>query len=203
MESKPYDIVLLPSDNLLENALKVSETLEKLDTYFTLDNKMVFPHISIYMTQLNEEGLEKVKSVLSGIAERTKAVELKADKYNYENTYIDIEYTKNKEIIDLQSHVIEGVNPIRDGMRKKDEARLVNAVGEARSNLVKYGWINVGDLYAPHLTFTRFKSDHPEAVETLPSRENFNGAYASIGIFEMGDNGTCIKKIGAWELQGS
>jgi len=58
-------------------------------------------------------------------------------------------------------------------------------------------------LYAPHLTFTRFKSDHPEIVESLPPKEDFGGTYIAIGLFEMGDNGTCVKKVGAWELQGS
>lgn len=203
MLSKPYNVVLLPSNDLVDKALNLSQKLKTFDVHFTLDNETIFPHVSVYMTQINEKGLEKTKSILSGIAQRTKVIDLKADKYNYENTCIDVEYTKNERIIELQIKVVEGLNPIRDGMRKKDEVRLLNATGEARNNLIKYGWINVGDLYAPHLTFTRFTDDHPEVLETLPPKEDFSGSYVSIGLFEMGDNGTCVKKIGAWELQGS
>ena len=107
MQSKPYNIVLLPSEGLLGKALRLSKDLEKLGTHFTLDNHNVFPHISVYMTQLNEDGLEKAKNILSEIARNTVVIKLNTNNYNYENTYIDVGYAKNKEIVDLQNKVVE------------------------------------------------------------------------------------------------
>lgn len=75
MESKPYDIVLLPEVELMEGAIRLSNELEKLGTYFTLGHETYFPHISLYMLQLSEDGLKKAISFLSSIGEETNVVE--------------------------------------------------------------------------------------------------------------------------------
>jgi hypothetical protein len=159
MQSKPYDVVLLPDDNLREKALQPT-TISK-----------------------------------------NKTVKATALDYRHENEYLDIEYIKSDELVTLQEQIIETLNPIRDGLRERDKERVVDAVGETRSNLMKYGYRSVGNMFSPHLTFTRFKDNQKNILEALPAKESFDGTYPLIGIFEMGDNGTCIKKVGTWQLQ--
>jgi len=63
-----------------------------------------------------------------------------------------------------------------------------------------YQFIHVGDLFGPHMTFTRFTSDQEQVISTFPPKETFNGVFPSLGIFEVGDHGTSIRKIEVWDL---
>lgn len=201
MKSNPYDIVLLPAISLAKKAIGLSKKLEPLDVYFTLDNKTFFPHVSLYMLQLDDMGLKKAIDLLSTIASETSTIEAWVNDYHYEDNYVDAEYVKSKELINLQRKVIDKLNPIRDGLREKDKARLNDAIGETRSNLINYGYRFVGKMFAPHLTFTRFKNNQENILQLLPPKESFNGKYSTLGIFEMGDNGTCVSEIKSWKLQ--
>jgi hypothetical protein len=200
MKSKAYNIVLIPELSLIKKSIRLSKKLELLDSHFTLDNKTFFPHVSLYMTQLNELGLEKSMEALSVIAKDNNSIEVTSKGYRYIDEYIDVQHIRTKELIFLQKEVLKSINPIREGLRDKDKLRLKNATGEIRSNLLEYGYRSVGNLFYPHITFTRFKNDEKQSIESFPLKETFNGKLLAIGIFEMGDNGTCVKKIGEWVL---
>ncbi|MBP6005281.1 hypothetical protein KA531_00005, partial [Candidatus Saccharibacteria bacterium] len=54
----------------------------------------------------------------------------------------------------------------------------------------------VGDLFRPHITLTRLKEHNPNVLELLQQDiTTFNGVFDRLGLFEMGENGTCIRKI--------
>ncbi len=201
MQSKPYDVVLLPEAGLNENAIKLSKKLEPLGVRFTLSHETFVPHISLYMLQLNEIGLEKTLDLLGTIASETNTIQMIAHEYHYESEYLDVEYVKSPEIVALQEKVIEILNPIRDGLREKDKVRLTTTTGETLSNVMKYGYRSVGNLFSPHLTFTRFKTEQEKILNSLPPKETFNGNYPLLGIYEWGENGTCIKEVNTWKLQ--
>ncbi len=50
------------------------------------------------------------------------------------------------------------------------------------------------------MTVTRFNSNEPRSILDLPAPQEFNGAFPKLGLFEMGDNGTCIRKIAEFSL---
>jgi len=201
VESKPYDIVLLPEPTITKRAVQLSRTIEHQGTYFTLGKNEYFPHVSLYMLQLNTEGLREAEVYLETIVNNTETVEGQADAYHYEKGYFDIEYRKTTELTDLQDKVVEKLNPIRDELRAKDKERLLTTTGEEKANIEKYGYRNVGKLFAPHLTFTRFKDAEINSLNDLPPTESFSGTFVALGIFEMGDHGTCRWKIKDWGLK--
>ena len=201
MQSKPYDVVLLPETKLINGSVKLSNTLSTFGVHFTLDNETFFPHISLYMLQLNDLGLEQSFNLLSEIAKTSKAVRATTLDYHYENNYLDIEYHKSQELISMQEKVLNKLNSIRDGMREKDKIRLADSAGETRENLLKYGYRSIGNMFNPHLTFTRFFQNQNDILKSLPPKENLDGQFNAIGIFEMGDNGTCVKQVKVWKLQ--
>lgn len=200
MESKPYDIVLLPEPALVEKAIQVSQRVKRHGTHFTLGTDDHFSHVSLYMLQLNTDGLRNTKVILEEIAKDTEIIEGRADKYHYEKGYFDIEYQKTTELINLQNTVVEQLNPIRDGLRAKDEKRLHTASGEERTNIEQYGYRSVGNLFAPHLTFTRFKDTQVNSLSDLPPEDSFDGSFVALAIFEMGDHGTCRWRVDEWGL---
>lgn len=189
------DIVLLPSADLAQKAIAASKQLEPSGTLFTLSNQGPFPHISLYMTQLKSTDIEDASRRLAAVAASMQAFDLIAESYFQEAGYIDPSYAKTPALENLQMQVIDAINPIRDGMREKDKARLLTAEGVARSNLEQYGYRGVGELFRPHMTLTRFASDDPIDVSILPPVGLFSGQFASLALCEMGNNGTCVRKI--------
>lgn len=200
MDSISCDIVILPSPSLAAAAITASQTLRQFDSLFVLKDGECFPHISLYMLQLQTVDLLKAEASLSAIAQACPVMYLHALRYASATGFVDAEYEKSPELIRLQDTVIRALNPIRDGMRKKDIERMRTAHGVALENFQTYGYKYVGELFRPHLTLSRFKNDNPRALEVLGQLSDFGGACLQLGIFEMGDNGTCVRKIKTFDL---
>lgn len=200
MNSLPCDVVILPNDELANKAILASQKLAPFGGLFTLEIGRYFPHVSLYMLQLKEDDLENVKSLLAEIASKTSALNLKVSNYEQKEAYVDVEYARNEQTDRLQQQVVAMLNPIRDGMLEKDKARMLEATGLALENFQNYGYKNVGELFRPHITFTRFGNEQPTAQELLPELATFNGTFTKLGLFEMGDNGTCVRRIAEFDL---
>lgn len=200
MSSLPCDVVILPNDELANKAISASQKLAPLGGLFTLEICKYFPHASLFMLQLKKGDLETVKSLLAEIASKTSVLNLKASKYEQKEAYLDVEYARNEQTDSLQQQVVAALNPIRDGMREKDKARMLEATGLALENFQSYGYKYVGELFRPHITFTRFSEIQPEAESLLPELSTFDGSFTKLGLFEMGDNGTCVRKIAEFDI---
>lgn len=194
MTSIPCDIVLRPSSAIKDLAIKTSGELSDYGTLFTLKEGEYFPHVSLYMVQLNLDTIDNIQNALEKIARSTGPISLTAKDFHQENGYIDIEYERNQIIDDLQNTVLDAINPLRDGLRKKDEERIKTSTGVELENLQKYGYRSVGSKFAPHVTLTRFTD--PGTKPTIQTAaQKFDGEFASIAVFEMGDNGTCVRQL--------
>ncbi len=200
MKSIPCDIVILPEASLNDIAISASQRLSDYDSLMTLNNTDCYAHTSLYMLQLDEDILPKIYEILAGIARSFEPIQLEAYRYDSGRGYIDAEYRRNKQIDDLQEQILEALNPLRAGMREKDKAYMEYATGDVLKNLQKYGYENVGKLFRPHLTLTRLKEDNESALEVLEEVESFSGLFPRLGIFEMGDHGTSIRKIATFDL---
>ena len=198
--SLPCNLVLLPEPALAERAMQLSQRLAHHGTYFTLKHGEYFPHLSLYMTQLKIDDLPRVSALLEEIAAQNQRLTLSASDYNQSFGFIDVAYARTTALDSLQASVIETINPIRDGMRQRDKARLQTAKGLTLHNLQTYGYSYVGELFRPHITITRLTRDGEISTEGLPLVASFSGAFPKLGLFEMGDHGTCVRKIAEFVL---
>lgn len=198
--SIPCDVVILPNPLLADLAISASQKLNNFDSLFVLEDGKYFPHASLYMLQLKIEDLPQVEESLSRLARVITPLQLQAYRYDHTMGFIDAEYERLPELVGLQQEVIDVLNPIRDGMRKKDIERMHEAEGLALENFQNYGYKSVGELFRPHMTLSRLKYDNPTALDVLDSASNFSGAFMQLGLFEMGDNGTCVRKIKAFDF---
>jgi hypothetical protein len=201
MRSRPYDVVLLPEAVISQKALKVSKIFEPRGVLFTLDEKSFFSHLSLYMLQLDGTGVKTVSERLAVLASDEKVIAIDAISYNYEKEYIDVEYYRTPELVTLQNKVVELLNPIRDGLREKDQERLNSVTGEELQNILLYGYRSIGNQFNPHLTFSRFILEQKEIINELPDKTTFSGKYEYLALFEMGENGTCTKLVNSWKLK--
>ena len=205
MTTLPCVIVLLPGDELAQKAISASQLLREYDPLFTLQIGAFYPHMSLYMFQLNEDGIPEVEAVLARIAQGYTTLNCTATEYKlgegFAVGYVDPEYEVTEELRSLQNKVIEQINPVRSGMRESDKSKMADAQGVKLENLQKYGYPSVGELFRPHMTLTRLKEHRPEVLTLLPDIATFSGTFTKIGLFEMGSNGTCIRQIATFDLK--
>ncbi|HEX9594996.1 MAG TPA: DUF1045 domain-containing protein [Candidatus Saccharimonadales bacterium] len=199
MKSIPCDIVLLPEVALANRAFSASQKLAQFGSLFVLEDGKFYPHMSLYMFQLNTDDISKVEEVLQQIANGFSAVSAEANRYflgqGHAEGYLDPEFIASDELHAIQNAVVEAVNPVRAGMREKDVVKMKEATGVKLENFKKYGYPSIGELFRPHMTLTRLDGRKPEALDVLPDISEFDGVFDGIGLFEMGDNGTCIRKV--------
>jgi 2'-5' RNA ligase len=199
--SIPCNIVILPSTNIAEKAIAASQLLaQKYPTFFTLKDGEYYPHVTLYMTQLKLADLDRAQLLLADLAAHNAPFMLQADRYELNHGYFDANYECPHSLEALQMAVIGAINPIRDGMREKDKQHLLEALGLEQENLQKYGYRGVGELFRPHVTLTRLTNDQPVDTSILPAPHEFSGTFVRLGLFEMGDNGTCVRKIAEFPL---
>jgi len=202
MDAMACDVVLLPTPELGGAAINMSRKLSVHQTLYVLNAAGPFPHVSLYMVQLQDAMIGQAKAQLAGIAANNAALRLTAARYDQTEGYIDADYGRLPSLVDLQMEVIDAINPLRDGLRKQDRARLPTDTGIVRANIEQYGYRGVGDLFRPHLSLTRFANGSAIDVAELPSPDVLSGLFVALGLFQMGDNGTCVRQIASFPLGG-
>lgn len=200
MASLSCNIVLVPAAELAAKAIVTSQQSAHYGAnQFVLKDGAYFPHATLYMCQIKIDDLGLVREQIAAIAAQTPVLTLAAKKYDQPDGYIDIEYDR-EALADLQMKVVGAINPIRDGLRDNDKARLPEATSLIRENLENYGYRGVGELFRPHITFTRFADNKVIDTTEFPPVSNFDGVFDRLGLFEMGDDGTCVRKIAEFPL---
>jgi 2'-5' RNA ligase len=206
-----YDIVLLPSKPVNDLSIQISQRLRPEGTEFTLEDGVLFPHLSLYMANFAPEQMQQLKAALADIAARTPALPLTATHYghNLEQGMFEIFYQKTPGITRLQEDVLATCNPLRTGLRHKDPVGRVlvdyfsASTGEVHENIQRFGYDEIGNFFKPHITFTRFKQrDHKTDLRVLPAPSELTDTFAVLGLFEMGENGTCTRQIAVYDLAG-
>ena len=164
-----------------------------------LDGKNYFPHISIYPPEFPEQGLDKIISEVIKISKSVKPFKLTFKDILYEEGFLGINFKNDKKVKELHLMVLESINPLREDLMRdkyKDKKFLGKQTKIAKGYIIKYGYPRVLDLYIPHLTLIRFDSlkSSDEVISKIKWDKN-EIEVSKLGIFEMGDNGTCIKLI--------
>lgn len=209
-ESKtvPCDVVLLPSTEQSQLAAQASQILSQQGSLFTLDNQSFYAHASLYMFQMDITNQEACIAALQQLAAKNGVQRLEQNGYFYQDSgfgkgYIDVDFTRNQGVDSLQEQVVTAFNSLRAGMRESDKQKMTGATGLKLENLQKYGYPAIGKLFRPHVTITKFPIDIEPDLTPLPSSAIFTGEFTRIGLFEMGPNGTCIRKIAEFDLAKS
>lgn len=200
MGSRLYDVVLVPPKHIAAKAIEASRQVESLGTKFTLQDGVLFPHLSLYIVQLDDSNLDKVQSILQKLAQKIAAIEMNPKAYSYIMDFLFLEYETNAKVRKLHEAVIDEIAPLRDGMPPKDAARLDTLPDKQKQNLEQFGWRFAGDLYHAHISITRFIEKQDIVNLKLPDAANFAGQFDRLGLFEVGENGTCTHKVAEFKV---
>lgn len=204
-QTLPVDVVLLPESSQAAEAVRCSELLASQGTLTTLDDQNFYAHASLYMFQASVDRLAEITEVLQTLATKYDVQELAQAGYYYLDNgpgkgYVDVMFERNATVDQLQLDVVAALNPLRAGMRESDIAKMAEATGLKLENLQQYGYPAVGELFRPHITLTKFPAETEPDLSVLPEPTAFTGKFTKIGLFEMGDNGTCIRPLATFDL---
>lgn len=210
MTSLPtFDAVLLPTEEIGRRSVEASRILARNGTEFTLRDGEFYPHLSLYMGNFSQQNLWAAELLLVEIAKETLPLRLKAERYtqDLEQGMIEVTYENTGPITHLQKVVISALNPLRRGLRERDPVGRVlrkwlpTTTGEVRENLEQYGYDEIGSHFRPHITFSRFiRRDLRVDTADLPLLAAYDGVFPRLGLFEMGEHGTCIRRVVELEL---
>jgi len=200
-KSAAFDVVIVPSDTVKKRAVQLSRSLKKHGGLFVLNERLYSTHVSLYMAELPLKNLSEIRKVLKNIASNQKSFKLNPILWHQSpDGYIDVEYKKTKSLANLQRNIIKKLNPLREGLlREKDITRLKTAKGLEKHNIQKYGFRSVGRKFEPHLTLTKLKAYKPEVTPRI-SHERMSFSSTEIGIFYLGEHGTCKKLVAKYKL---
>lgn len=200
-KSAAFDVVIVPSSVVKKRAVELSRSLKKHGGLFVLNERLYSTHVSLYMMELPLKNLSEVRKVLKDIASNQKVFKLNPLLWHQSlNGYIDVEYKKTTPLANLQRKIIGELNPLREGLlRQKDITRLKTAKGLEKQNIQKYGFRSVGRKFEPHLTLTKLKAYKPEATPRISSKR-MSFSATEIGIFYLGEHGTCKKLVAKYKL---
>ncbi len=207
MSVPEYDVVLLPSPELREQAIATSEQLAKQKGgQFILDDQHE-PHLSLYMVPLEADVVQEAVARLEIVAQAIGPQAVRAVAYQLARGYLDVEFKKTEALVAIQKDVVDRINPLRRNAIMEFDASLVDKVfGEVLENIMKYGFRTVGpNHFRPHMTFTRFADEHTrvDLRGGMPRLATFSGTFDRLGLYKLGQHGTCSELVAAFDLQAS
>lgn len=197
-----YSIVILPPAPIVKKAITESQRLKKQGGVFALNQKDFFPHITLYMVEFPVKNRAKIQAALTEATKTLRSFSTKSLAYRHVyDGYIDMEYRRDRNIANLQKKIITLLNPLRENhMRGKDRKRLAAMPTVEQKNIEQFGYYAVGQNYFPHLTFSKLKESNPEVLNHM-KRQNFSFVAKQLALCEVGDFGTCKKRLQTFKLQ--
>ena len=190
-----YNIVLLPSTDLTRHIITASLGVSsQADSFFTLQQGCCYPHVSLYMLRLDRSVHNQPQMILDKLGNEFAIVSMKAEKYCYARGYMDIEYSPTDMIRNVQDKVLDAFQPIRNITSEDDELEQEPMGVTKKQYYAAYGYPNIKELFRPHVTLTRYKSDSFRPVH-VPPIEAWHGSFDKIALCERGAHGTSIKVV--------
>ncbi|MGB4834044.1 MAG: hypothetical protein WBP40_03390 [Candidatus Moraniibacteriota bacterium] len=203
MNSKRYDIVIIPPPEIAAQAIALSQALASQGSHFTLDGVTLYPHISLYHVPFTESALTTVFGALRDIAALTVPFVLRQETYYPDQgVWVGVRYVADKAILDLHTSIIAATRAYREseeGVRYKEH--WVEIPDQELRNIEYCGWAHSFTLYSPHLTFTRLVRPSADVLAHL-SQPEFSFRADHIGVYEVGDHGTCTRCVADFHLTG-
>jgi len=160
------------------------------ETYFTLDGKTAYPHITVYQAKFPNNNLGKLTSELKEILNEIGTIDVKMNGFRNYGEYIFWKCNMSKDLFRLHKTILNRLNPLREGL-------ILDIFKEGKfneiesKNIKQYGSMVVDTIYEPHITITRLRnvSDSQKSMNILESGDyKFDVTKISLGYF--GPHGT-------------
>ena len=167
---------------------------QKIASYFILNEKKVFPHVTVYQGYFPKENIEKVKQSVIRILAKTQPFTIEMGGFSISHeTFLFWRCFKSESLLRLQEEVIKETNHLRDGLILPMLSNVDEFSSEDKFDTQNYGALLIGPGYNAHMSITRIKNaqDGETALEMLGKQKvKHSFKVNSLVIGYLGDHGT-------------
>jgi 2'-5' RNA ligase len=196
------NIAIRPPENIFKLAKKFSNQCPGSNRAFTIDELRI-PHITIYYVEFPLKNLDKILKQTAEICSKTKPFNMTFEKADFALNYFFAYFKRTEAITTFHKKFLDLVNPLREGHQKdKYQAgnpEFENLPSTMQKNILKYGHLNTGSTFFPHLSLTYYEGKHPKLSE-MPEVELGTFVAKKIIIFTGGEFGTTEKILKEFSL---
>lgn len=196
------NIAIIPDEEIKSKIIEVSNLVSsKIPTQFVLGKKRI-PHITIYQAAFPAKNLDKVKKVVSDLAEKNAPFEITMKGISISHgTFLFWNCVKSDRLISLHEQAVNKANFLREGQIIKN---LPIQSAEDKFDVENYGSLLIGPRFSPHITVTRISNpiDKAKAIQfaKVLGEETFKVKTIILGI--LGQHGTVREIISAFPFSG-
>jgi 2'-5' RNA ligase len=200
MAKLAVDIVLLPSENMMDYAVEISsEQSEKYNEKILLNNENCLPHISLVMGVIDSDSIFEITKILKEVATQFSALKLNTDKYESKvisSGEVVSEFTigKTKELQTLHELVMNKF----DSFLSRD-ATIEMIYSPPVVDKLTLGWING---YLKNSSFEKFKPHITTGfgkVDLVATPISFSAS--KLALCHLGNFCTCRKILASVHLE--
>jgi L-threonylcarbamoyladenylate synthase len=189
------DVVILPPDNINGKVGELAKKLDqKYDLIFKVDNKKLFPHVTLFHLDTKKTNLAKIRKQIEKISKRWKGFELVYAKPGYSDSgYFNFELQKSRDIYRLHQAVVGSLYKYSDKKRHKGLSGLENKY------YAKYGSRRILKLYQPHITIGRHSGNNGRVVKDI--KAEFSSFVAdNIALAEIDNQAQVVRIFNRYKL---
>jgi len=199
MGRKAVDVVLLPSEAMMDKAIEVNRQLvERFDGKITLNKEDCLPHISLAMGCVDEKEIPAIEKVLQAIAKecplgnlRTVGIRAGTNAQGEKVSVLEVEKTEQLQL--LHEKVMEEIGPYFSGDVTGDTVAGAEAAESTLQWIRDYREKSSFAKFFPHITVGYGEiANRPVSVEFKASK---------LALCHLGNHCTCREILVSIELK--
>lgn len=194
MRTITLNIAILPSDEVIAQAIKMSKKIAKeVSSRFILNLNTLIPHITIYQAQYPSKNIEKIKNIARSLVLGQELFEIKLDVINVSHgTFLFWNCERARILQNLQAKAVELANPLREGLIPESLSDVKNLSKGDQHDVETFGALLIGPRYVPHITITRLSReiDSQKALEILSDSKKIPFRPKGLILGYLGNDGT-------------
>ena len=189
-----YDVVILPSPQIRDHAIELSEKLHRIGGLWRLGRRAFLPHISLYHIPVAAEELDPFLNELQLIVNTVQWGELHTTGFDMPVMMI----SKPDWLKNLHHRIVERTERFRNRAYDVEKTWSLSRFSGrqlefAKTYLRRYGTPMVGMNFRPHITLSSFKGKEP--VNTAFRVRQMSFRPDRLYVCELGQSHSCHRII--------
>jgi len=197
------NICIVPSQDVENKLIELSQSLKSDSTIFVLDGKSKFAHMTVFMARFTNNEVDNVLNA-------TEKVLKGANSFFCEHTgyfmtagrYLEASYRKSKEFMVLHELLIDKLKDYRLNLNNPfEEGYFTPYTKEQQQNAKKTGYDLAYSLYRPHITLTRYKEGEVPKIFPAFTHAELSFQLSKVCVYRADDNGSVYEKLGEFNIE--
>lgn len=197
------NVCVIPSDQVGEECVKLSQSLKSDSTLFVLDGKNKFAHMTVFMVRFDNNQIPQVVNAVENALKN--AHEFFCQHTGYFMTagrYLEASYAKSKEFMNLHELLIDTLKGYRINLGDPfEEGYFTPYTQEQQRNARETGYDLAYNLYRPHITLTRYKKGEVPRIFPAFAPAELSFQLSRVCVYKADDNGAVYEKLGEFTVK--